>query len=359
MNYPFNSITINGREVAINSICSNSETPQSEFESHTFSFIKDWFEERTDFNIKTSGSTGDSKIISITRQQMMASAHMTIKALKLTHDDVALVCLNTQFIAGRMMLVRAFEAQMRIHVTEPSSDPFHNLSLQPSFMAVVPLQLQTLVQDLSHREKLNRMKSVIVGGAAVTLSLHRQVENIDAPVYATYGMTETLSHIALQRLNGPHKDSCFHTLPGIKIGKDERGCLVLTVPYLTEKIITNDLVEVISTNRFKWLGRWDNVINSGGLKIIPEVLEQKIKTIFNTLSIDPVFFISSVPDERFGNKIVIVMERSNVQLRKEDLLSIIKQSLPKNEAPKDIVLCRNFFYTSTGKINRRLTIQSI
>ena len=352
MTYPFNSILINGREVTIASIISTKALPRTEFESHTFTFIRQWLTNHDDFSITTSGSTGKPKTIPLTRAQMRASARMTVNFLALKKNDRALVCLNTQFIAGRMMLVRAFEAGLHIIVQEPSANPLQGVVSDIDFIALVPLQFQSIIDaGKMYVEKLNRMKAIIIGGAPVHDSLKEKIKKIKSPVFSTYGMTETISHVALQRLNGEHGTEKYLMLPGIHIKKDDRGCLVIDAPYLSNKITTNDLVDITSAAEFQWLGRWDNIINTGGLKIIPEEVESKISYTFTSLSIDANFFIHSLPDERLGNKIILVIETEK-HLNKEEIISSVKQSLSKYEVPKDIITIPQFSYTQTGKINR-------
>jgi len=355
--YAFNSIYINGREIEISSILSNTTMPVTAFELSTFSFIKDWLSSIDKFSISTSGSTGTPKTIAITRDQMKASALMTIKALDLKKSDTALVCLNTQFIAGRMMLVRALVNNMRIVVLEPSTDPLLNLPLETKidFAAFVPMQLYAMIESPS-LNKINTLKSILVGGGSVSQSLESAIKkNITASTYQTYGMTETISHIALQLLNTPSQSPSFVTLPGIKINQDDRQCLEIEAPYLTEKLTTNDIVEITTPTTFKWLGRWDNVINTGGIKIIPETLEADISTILEELNITNSFVVLGLPDEILGSKLILAFE-GLLTLSKDKILSLLKQRLPKYMAPKEIMSIPEFSYTSTGKINRSSTL---
>ncbi len=357
--YPFNTILINGRTLTIHSIVSSSVLPLTEFETHTFSFIKQWLTEGDDFSITTSGSTGNPKTIALIRAQMQSSAKMTIKFLGLKENDISLVCLSTQYIAGRMMLVRAFEAGMFIVAQEPSANPLRNITAHIDFMAVVPLQFQTMLAESEHFiAQLNNMKAILIGGASINSTLKEEIKKINSPVFATYGMTETISHIALQKLNGDDATEKYKVLPGIHIQKDERGCLVIHAPYLGHAITTNDLVEITSDNEFQWLGRWDNIINTGGIKIIPEKLETAISFAIKSLGADTNFFVHGIADERLGQKLILVIETEE-DINRGKIFSMLSQVLPKYEVPKEIVTIPTFNYTQTGKINRRESMLKI
>ena len=351
-NIPF--IVINNRNVSIDDIRANRATAQTAFEQATFNFTRAWLSDEDSFIITTSGSTGEAKPISITRSQMKESAMRTVDALGLIENDVSFVCLNTQYIGGRMMLVRALETNMRILAVEPSSTPLAGIRDHIDFAAMVPLQVEaTLASD--EASKFDEMKAVIIGGAVVSDTLQASIQKIKAPVYATYGMTETVSHIALKRLNGDKASSYFTVLPGIGIQRDERECLVIKAPYLPETIVTNDLVEIIDRNTFHWLGRWDNVINSGGIKVMPEKIEAEIGKIFNSLNVHQNYFVHGIPDKRLGSKIILVVE-GEFFVKKNEVLDALYQTFSKYEVPREIISIPNFAYTSTGKINRKKTL---
>lgn len=340
---------INQREIKFSAILSGSANPVSEFESETFSFIKDWLQETGSFKLHTSGSTGTPKEITLTRFQLEQSAKRTIQALDLNQHDTAFVCLDTKYIAGKMMLARALEADMNIVAVEPSSNPIQKLPDQQSidFAAFVPMQLREMVKDARCVDKLNTMKAILVGGGVVHASLEQEIKKLSCPVYATFGMTETVSHIALQRLNGKEASDRFNVLPGIEIATDERGCLIIYIPEFPEKIVTNDVVELLTPRSFRWVGRADNVINSGGFKISPEKVEKIIETILPGRS----FFITSVPDERLGQKLILVIE-GNTLNAETSFLEELKQELHTYEVPKEIRYVLKFIRTETGKIKR-------
>jgi O-succinylbenzoic acid--CoA ligase len=361
MNYPFPTIWINGSDVSIEAIQNETVAPASDFERATFSFIRDWLSDQTTFEIQTSGSTGTPKKILLTREQMLASARMTEQALSLKAGYTALVCLHTQYIAGRMMLVRCFATGMRIVVTEPVANPLANLpeDIAIDFTALVPYQLYAILSS-PQAIRLNRIRCAIIGGAPLNLETINELHAYSCIFYATYGMTETISHIALQTLNGINASAVFRALPGIALAIDERGCLTINAPHLPEKIITNDIVELRDSHEFIWLGRWDNVINSGGVKIIPEHLESRMMNTLYECGILTSFFVASVPDKKLGEKITLILEGEELaEEKKYIILKELKQTFSSYEIPKSVITLPKFLYTNTDKIDRRKTIEML
>ncbi len=360
--YPFNSIQLNQRSISTDSILHQSITPENDFERSTLTFISDWLSGKETFVFRTSGSTGTPKPFTFTREQMQRSAARTIKALGLQPRDSALVCLNTQYIAGKMILVRALEHQLRLTVVDPTSNPFEQLpsGYQPDFMAVVPMQLQTLVHDPENYSRLNNMKVVLVGGAPVSTSLKTAVQNLHCPIYETYGMTETLSNVALRLLNTPDKTDRFIPLEGVKLNVDERGCLVIHDSVQPEPLVTNDLGEVDSLGHFTWLGRLDNVINTGGIKVSPEKIEPVLEELFKEIGPAVNYFIGPTADDRFGQVVTLFVDKNG--LSQTDLKSIIAKisQLPSNpEKPRKIVFVSDWRLTETGKTDRKHIISSL
>lgn len=353
MSYSLSSIYINHRQVNLTEITPGGATSVSDFEFETFSCIQDWLQEIDSFKLQTSGSTGIPKEITLTRNQLQQSALRTIKVFDLNNNDTAFVCLDTKYIAGKMMLVRALESNMKIVAVEPSSNPLQKLPSEPSisFAAFVPLQLQEILKQGDSIQKLNRMKAIIIGGAVVSASLQQEIQKLSCPVYATYGMTETVSHIALQRLNSMEASDHFTVLPGIGIELDERGCLVIRLPEFEEKIVTNDLVELLTPTSFRWSGRIDHVINSGGFKISPEKIERIVERIFHDRMINRPFFVCGIPDDRLGQKLILTIEGFPISGEKK-ILALLKQHLHAYEVPKQIFHIREFIRTGTGKVNR-------
>ncbi|MFZ2904662.1 MAG: AMP-binding protein [Cyclobacteriaceae bacterium] len=347
MSYLFSDILLNQRAVSVTDIVESKATARTAFEAETFSLIQCWLQKKDEFTLTTSGSTGAPKEITLTRNQLQQSALRTISALGLMKNDTALVCLDTKYIAGKMMLVRALESNMKIIAVEPAADPLQNIQTPVHFAALVPLQLQEIIKNPDSTKKLNQIKAVIVGGASVSNSLQKQLSNLTCAIYATYGMTETVSHIGLQRLSGLQATDLFTVMPGITIETDKRNCLTIRLPESSEKIITNDLVEVAGPGKFRWIGRYDNIINSGGFKISPEKVEKVIEKFLPNQS----FFVSAFPDERLGEKLVLIIEGETTGM---DFLPLIKNLHPY-EIPKEVICMKAFIRTETGKINRQKT----
>lgn len=357
-NYAFASITINGREVEIKDILGKTASSLSKFESSTFSFIQNWFGPLDTFIQPTSGSTGIPKPITITRKQMIASAQLTQQALELGTNDTSLVCLDTDYIAGKMMLVRSFVTGMKIIAVNPSLNPFAALplNLKIDFVAMVPLQVHEVIRS-AQGQLLNSVKNIIVGGAPLSVETMENLSCLSGRIFETYGMTETVSHIALRRINGPSASEYFTTLPGIKIDTDKRGCLEISAPYLDDTITTNDIIEIKEDTKFKWLGRWDNIINSGGVKIIPEKVEGEIQKLFNKLKIENKFFISSRPDPALGSKLILLIEGSLRGPIIENIKSSLHDHLSPYEIPKEFFVNVDFVFTRNEKIIRSETMQ--
>lgn len=349
------NIDINGKRVLLNEI--GSFTPRSDFEETTVAFISEWLEGKEHFSIFTSGSTGTPKEISINRRQMEASARFTIEALALKPGENALVCLDTKYIAGKMMLVRALVNQMNIIVRDPEANPLTGLTVQPDFVALVPLQLHAILASKGSMETLNAMKAVIIGGAPVTAMLQSAIGKLNVPVYATYGMTETVSHIALKRLNGPDASPYYTAFDEVKIGKDSRGCLTIqSVLTDHQQVVTNDRITLHGDQQFEWLGRIDNVINTGGIKVQSEKVERAVDQALAASGISLRFFVTGIPDEKLGEKIVLVVE-SPAAIQEGALLEKLKSRLTKYELPRQIVTVARFSETATGKIQRSATIK--
>ena len=270
------------------------------WENSIYQFLENWFDQSEFILLETSGSTGTPKTIKLSKASMRNSAHMTNNYFELSKDISALLCLPASYIAGKMMLVRAIVGGYNLTTVKPTANPFENLHELIDFAAITPFQLFHSIESL----KSKKVKKLIVGGSPISNMLESHAMNIPTALYETYGMTETCSHIALRRFNGLEKSNFFTVLNGISIHKDERHCLIIEAPHLLDsEIITNDIVEIISPKSFKWLGRYDSVINSGGVKIHPEQVEKKLE---NVISVG--FFIGSIPDEQLGEKVVLFIE---------------------------------------------------
>ena len=305
-------------------------------------FLLDWLDEKDYVKIQTSGSTGAPKEIHLSKQAMVNSCVATANYLKLKPSHTALHCLPSNYVAGKMMLVRALILGLEIDLVEPTSQPIFDYDKIYHFTAMLPMQLQS---TLSY---LHNVKIIIVGGSTVSKHLIGLTQRIKSKVYATYGMTETATHIALRPLNHNQREPYFKAMPKVTLSQDARGCLVIDAPRVSkEKIVTNDIVTLHSPSEFEWLGRFDNVINSGGVKLFPEQIEEKLKG-----KIPHQFFIASHPDEKLGEKLILVYE-SETDLFDTSVFDVLE----KFEIPKHVFHIPKFKMTPTGKIKRLETLK--
>jgi O-succinylbenzoic acid--CoA ligase len=205
------------------------------------------------------------------------------------------------------------------------------------FCAMVPLQAKNSLKDLK------KVKKLIIGGGKVHKALEQELLKLPIKIYETYGMTETITHIAAKKVG----EKAFTVLPNVTVSADERKCLIIDAKYISDKkIVTNDIVNIISDKQFEWIGRIDNVINSGGVKLIPEQIEEKLSTL-----IPRRYFVHGQPDETLGEKVVLYVEGEPIVIE-ESIFSV----LDKFEKPKEIVFVPKFKETATGKIMRKESI---
>lgn len=318
-------------------------------DDETHQFLKNWFDETAFIKVLTSGSTAIPKEICLKKEFMVNSAKATATYFNLHENTTALLCMSPKYIAGKMMLVRAMVLGWELDVVDPVSNPLKNIHKNYDFCAMVPMQIAASLDELY------KIKILIVGGGAVSHTLKQTIQKLKTQIFATYGMTETITHIAIQKLNH-NPTNYFECLPNIKISKDNRGCLVINAPLIADEIlITNDLVSLINETAFKWLGRFDNVINSGGVKLFPEQIEKKLTDIIANR-----FFIASKNDELFGEKVILVIESApldavNLQALKNQLKTI----LSTYEIPKALYFTPYFVETDTKKIQRSKTLDLI
>lgn len=310
-------------------------------------FILEWLDGNDFIYVKTSGSTGVPKTIKLNKVLVKNSAEATIAYFNLRRGTQALLCLPSEYIAGKMMLVRAMIAGWSLYTTSPEKNPLANFDRNFDFMAMVPYQVY---HSFSELYKVNKL---IVGGGPISKKLENQLQHLNTDVFATYGMTETISHIAIRALNGTKRSSIFLALPGVKFSKNSNDCLKIQAPSISaETVDTNDVVELVSDTSFKLLGRIDNVINSGGVKIHPEIVEEKLVS-----HITQPFFIASEKDEILGERVVLVLENST-PLKMKDFFPIF-ETLPNYERPKKILTTPEFIYTETGKVRRMEILENL
>ncbi len=350
-------LLLNNKSYSYQQIKSGDYESNSTFEERTLAFCRQWLNGQKIFEQKTSGSTGKPKTILITRAQMQLSAKQTVATLKLVTNDVALVCVDTAYIAGKMMLVRAFENSLQIVIIEPSSNPLENIKSPFHFAAMVPLQFENVINNESTKSKLAHCKAILIGGAPVSNSLANQIAKIQCPVFATYGMTETVSHIALKRLSAPTEDF-YTTIGNVELQTNTDDQLIIKGAITNnQKLVTNDIVQLLSPNTFKWLGRIDNVVNSGGVKIQLEDVETSIDLLFSKLSITNRFFLAKKTDVYLGELMVLYIE-FEIKIKHQVLVKKLKYHLAKFSCPKEIIYTSRFEETASGKINKPLTIRN-
>jgi len=320
-----------------------------EWEREIYFFILEWISEEEFVVIQTSGSTGIPKVIHQPKERMVNSARMTADYFGLNSETNALLCLPVSYIAGKMMVVRAFVTGMNLIIAEPSSNPFSQINERIDFAAITPFQLVRSLALLN----TGRIGSVIVGGGEIPYDLERRCQGVTSKIYATYGMTETSSHIAIRAVNGTQKSLFYEALGGVTISVDERSCLIITAPHLTSELLrTNDVVSIIDESHFEWIGRIDSVINTGGVKIFPEQVEKKL---FPLISFR--FFIAALPDDLLGEKVTLFIEGepfSSENLR--NLESSMASQLTRFELPRKIVPISRFDLSDAGKILKKLIV---
>jgi len=305
-------------------------------------FLLQWQESTTIIALKTSGSTGLPKTIIMEKQAMVNSATATGEHFNLQPTNTTLLCLPAHYIAGKMMLVRALVLGLELDSIEPKSHLKIDIKKHYVFSAIVPLQLE------KNLDNLENIKTVIVGGAKVSSALKSKIQDLKTTVFETYGMTETVSHIAVRQLNNVSKPAHFKTLPNIEISQNAKDCLIINAPRISKnQIVTNDVVKIHSKTEFEWLGRADTIINSGGVKIFPE----QVENILNN-KISSRFFIASEEDKTLGEFVILIIESDKIEIT--DALFSELNSFSK---PKKTYFLDKFVETSSGKIQRKKTLQ--
>ncbi|MDQ8747322.1 AMP-binding protein [Elizabethkingia miricola] len=319
--------------------------PQNDFEEKVENFLAEWYSDSETVEVQTSGSTGIPKKFPIEKSRMLNSAEMTCNFLNLKEGDTALLCLPVEYISGKMMVVRSLFRKLKLTAVEPKLDPLKNTDESFAFCAMTPLQVENSL------DKIHLIENLIIGGAAVSESLKKKLSDIlerkqtASKVYETYGMSETLSHIGLKRIY-PEGEDYFTLFDGVTISLDDRDCLRISAPKINAELLqTNDIVDVLNPKQFRFLGRADNVINSGGAKIFPEQLEALVK---KHISNEAVFM--GIPDEVLGQKLILVIEADENEVLRSQVLDV-KYEKPFHK-PKEIVFVSKIPRTPNGKVGR-------
>ena len=320
-------------------------------------FLSEWRNDSPRLLVHTSGSTGRPKPLWVEKRRMLNSARITCDFLGLKAGDTALLCMPLDYIAGKMVVVRSIERRLHLLSVPPSGHPLSDSSLsrlpdpdgEITFAAMVPLQVYNSLQVAGERERLRRIRHLIIGGGAVDDRLSAALHDFPHAVWSTYGMTETLSHIALRRLNGPGADDWYRPFEGVEVWLDEDGCLVVNAPAVCSRpLVTRDRAELRPSRPadaspvrgFRILGRKDNVIDSGGIKIQIEEVERRLKPL-----LAGGFAVTSCPDERFGEAVVLLTTQTDTHA----VDALCRRCLPKFWQPRRILHAAVIPQTATGK----------
>ena len=321
-------------------------------------FIDEWNNDSAYVEVKTSGSTGEPKRMLVEKRRMLNSARITCDFLGLKPGDTALLCMSTDYIAGKMMVVRSIERGLKLIEVEPCGHPldikhltlnikhsqFSIFNFQFDFAAMVPMQVYNSLQVPEEKERLMAIRHLIIGGGAIDEAMEAELRTFPHAVWSTYGMTETLSHIALRRISGPEASEWYMPFPTVKLSTTDEGCLVIDAPEVcAQTLTTNDIVELKSDGRFRIRGRKDNVICSGGIKIQIEEVEQILKKYMRVP-----YIISKRKDEKFGEIVVLLTEGDTAEAQ-----TICEQVLPKYHQPKVYLHVNQIPLTETGKPARK------
>ena len=336
----------------------NYPEPVNSFQEEVFDFCRQWKLGKNEFLFHTSGSTGKPKPIYLSRLSMIESANMTMDWLHLQEGDNVLLCLPIEYIAGAMMLVRALVLKLNIVLVEPSQNPLEEITkpINIHLASFVTTQWSTILQSNPNLFTFfSEVKGILIGGSELTSSVDLLTKEIQLPIFQTYGMTETSSHIAFRQISS--EDAIYQCLKDVQIKLNDQGCLCIHSPStLNQWIETNDVAELIHVNQFSILGRNDFAINSGGRKIHPEIIEKCCHSFFAQHSITCKTFAYGLDDDFYGQKLVLFIEtidELNIQIQ---LIDYLKLNLESWEVPKQFIVLPEFLYTKTGKIDRPNTL---
>lgn len=311
-------------------------------------FLDEWHDASPYLTVQTSGSTGTPKPIRVRKEQMIASARLTCSFLGLNEGDKALLCMPLDYIAGKMVVVRSLVAGLDLVTVPPSGHPLRDVNTPLRFAAMIPMQVYNTLRVPEEKEKLMQIDHLIIGGGAIDAGLAKELKELPNHIWSTYGMTETLSHIALRRLNGEDASPYYIPFDNVRLSLSDDGTLVIDAPLVCdETLVTNDIAELLPDGRFRILGRKDNVINSGGIKIQIEQVEELLKQLLQVP-----FAVTSVPHPKFGEAVVLLVEAEQPI---DKLQQQIETQLPPYWQPKQIHYVTKIPQTGSGKIDRATT----
>lgn len=337
------SISIEGEKYFANEILTNALpafASKSDFHYDLYLFLKDWFSSSPYLIVQTSGSTGAPKEMQVAKSRMMQSANLTCSFMRLKEEDSALLCMSLKYIAGKMLVVRALVAGLDLYVATPSGNPLAGIDRAFKFAAMIPMQVYNSLASEEESRRIKTIENLIIGGGAIDKELGDKLKSFPNKVYSTYGMTETLSHIALRKLNGEDASESYIPFPSVALSLSEDRALIIDAPLVSEeRLYTNDIAKIYADGSFDIVGRKDNIINSGGVKIQIEEVEKQLQPY-----IDQPFAITSLPDSKFG-EIVVLVAQVPVDEKTFNIL-------PEYHRPKKVIVIKYIPLTETGKISR-------
>lgn len=308
-------------------------------------FLREWFSPSDTMILHTSGSTGKPKRVEVEKERMRASALATCEALGLKAGDTAFFAMSVRYIAGKMMLVRALECGLQLYMASPSGNPLSHFSVPVDFAAMLPMQVYNALKEEKTKARLEQIKQIIIGGGGIDPVLASKISEMPGEVYSTYGMTETLSHIALRRLNGAEPSKSYVPMPGVKIHLNENDAICISAERISsESIVTNDRGQLHEDGSFEVLGRLDNVICSGGLKLQLEEIETALSPLIYTP-----FALTAVPDERLGEALTLLIKTDNPDVDLDILKGALKNLYPYHR-PKYVLVVDKIPLTASKKL---------
>ena len=328
-------------------------------------FLSEWNNDSDRVLVHTSGSTGKPKPMMVEKKRMLNSARITCDFLGLKPGDSALLCMSLDYIAGKMVVVRSIERHLHLISVSPSGHPLKDINEEITFAAMVPMQVYNTLQVPEERERLSRIRHLIIGGGAIDAALEQELQSLpgDIAIWSTYGMTETLSHIALRRINGDEASEWYQPFDSVRISQTEEGCLVIDAPQVcAETLVTNDIVEIepyiynkVEKLRFRIKGRKDNVICSGGIKIQIEEVETLLKP-----HLEKPFMLAKKKDGKFGEIAVLLTEDEDIKKVEATVRRLLSDESEKSSdhkkykywIPKEFRYVEHLPLTETGKPKR-------
>jgi O-succinylbenzoic acid--CoA ligase len=341
-------------------ICENEveRGDSTDWKHSIYRFFLDWHNDSDGVDVQTSGSTGKPKTITLLKKHMMASAQATIRFLDCTPGEWAWLCLSVNYIAGKMMIVRALTGNLNLWISKPDTKTTLPALDKIGLTAMVPMQLEPWIKDPWRAESLDKKIShLLIGGTFISDSLERSLQQIKhIALWHTYGMTETISHVALRRINGQKRSDTFSTLPGITITQNKQDCLVIDYPQIgVNNLQTHDLVKLISSTSFTLEGRSDWIINSGGIKINPIKVERMLEG-----KLPGSFVIFWLPDPVLGQKAILCIENDGSLLPQICFIwKTIEEHYKESHLLREIHFFEAFIRSESGKIRREATVFSL